>query len=64
MFGAYMALTRNHSAAAMQALKMFSGGHGGSSGGMSGGSSGGGQSQNQFVGMAMSQAAKLFGSSP
>lgn len=37
------------SAAAMQALKMFNGG----------GSSGGGSSQ-QFMGMAMGQAAKLF----
>ena len=37
-------------AAAMQALKMFSGG--------SGGSGKGGQSE--FVGMAMGQAAKLF----
>lgn len=39
----------------MQALKMFSGGSGGSSGSSSGGS------QNQFVGMAMAQASKLFG---
>ena len=39
------------SAAAMQALKMFSGGQGG-------GSSGGGQ--NAFIGMAMAQAAQLF----
>jgi hypothetical protein len=39
------------SAAAMQALKMFTGGQGGGSGG---------GSQNQFVGMAMAQAAKLF----
>lgn len=38
----------------MQALKMFSGG---SSGGSSGGHGG---AQNQFVGMAMGQAAKLF----
>ncbi|KAK2073902.1 hypothetical protein P8C59_008145 [Phyllachora maydis] len=37
------------SAAAMQALKMFSGG-----------SSGGSQSQSQFIGLAMSQASKLF----
>ena len=36
----------------MQALKMFSGGQGG-------GQAGGNQ-QNQFVGMAMGQAAKLF----
>ncbi|KAH9826250.1 transcription initiation factor tfIID [Teratosphaeria destructans] len=43
------------SAAAMQALKMFNGGGGSSS---SGGSSGG--SQNQFIGMAMAQASKLF----
>jgi len=42
----------------MQALKMFTGGSGGGGGGM-GGSSGGG-SQNQFVGMAMSEASKLF----
>ena len=42
------------SAAAMQALKMFSGG--GSSG------SAGGNSQNAFVGMAMAQASKLFDS--
>jgi hypothetical protein len=41
-------------AAAMQALKMFSGGSSGSSG-----SSGGGQTE--FVGLAMGQAAKLFG---
>jgi hypothetical protein len=43
------------SAAAMQALKMFNGG----------GSSGNGgnrpQSQNDFIGLAMGQAAKLFG---
>lgn len=44
-------------AAAMQALKMFSGG-GGSSGNTASGSSGGGQ--NQFIGMAMAQASKLF----
>lgn len=36
------------SAAAMQALKMFSGGQGG------------GQSQNQFIAMAMGEASKLF----
>jgi hypothetical protein len=36
----------------MQALKMFTGGS-------SGGSSGGG-GQNQFIGMAMAQASKLF----
>jgi hypothetical protein len=35
----------------MQALKMFSGGQGGSSGG---------GSQNQFIGMAMAQASQLF----
>ena len=40
------------SAAAMQALKMFTGG---GSGGQSGGSS-----QNDFIGMAMGQASKLF----
>jgi hypothetical protein len=41
------------SAAAMQALKMFNGG---------GSSSGNGpKSQNDFIGLAMSQAAKLFG---
>lgn len=43
--------------AAMQALKMFTGG-GAGSGGM--GSQGGGNSQSQFIGMAMSQASKLF----
>ena len=42
------------SAAAMQALKMFTGGGGG------GGSSQGGNSQNAFIGMAMGQASKLF----
>lgn len=42
-------------ASAMQALKMFSGG--------SSSSSSGGSSQNEFVGMAMGQAAKLFGES-
>jgi len=41
------------SAAAMQALKMFN--QGGSSSGN------GGKSQNDFIGLAMSQAAKLFG---
>lgn len=46
------------SAAAMQALKMF--GSGGGSSGSGGGSSGGGMQQ-QFMGMAMGQAAKLFG---
>jgi len=40
------------SAAAMQAMKMFTGGSGGQF------SSGGGQ--NQFIGMAMAQASKLF----
>jgi hypothetical protein len=40
------------SAAAMQALKMFSGGSGGSSSGQGG--------QNAFIGMAMGQASKLF----
>lgn len=39
-------------ASAMQALKMFGGGSSSSSGG---------SSQNEFVGMAMGQAAKLFG---
>jgi len=43
--------------AAMQALKMFTGG-GAGHGGMGG--MGGGNSQNQFVGMAMGQASKLF----
>lgn len=47
------------SAAAMQALKMFSGG-GGSSGGNYGSGSMGGGGQNQFIGMAMAQASKLF----
>jgi hypothetical protein len=43
------------SAAAMQALKMFNQG---------GGSSGNGpKSQNDFIGLAMSQAARLFGMS-
>lgn len=37
------------SAAAMQALKMFSGGQ-----------SGGNQSQSAFIGLAMSEASKLF----
>jgi len=41
--------------AAMQALKMFSGGGDGQSSGL-----GGGPGQNQFVGMAMGQASKLF----
>jgi hypothetical protein len=45
------------SAAAMQALKMFTSGGSGSSSGSSGGSS-----QSQFIGMAMSQASKLFDS--
>ena len=42
-----------------QALKMFTGGGGGSGqgGGLGGGAGGG---QNQFVGMAMAQASKLF----
>jgi hypothetical protein len=43
--------------AAMQALKMFSGGGAGQGGQ---GSQGGGNSQSQFIGMAMSQASKLF----
>ena len=43
--------------AAMQALKMFTGGGAGSGGQ---GSQGGGNSQNQFIGMAMGQASKLF----
>ena len=42
-------------AAAMQALKMFTGGGGQSAQGGQGGS------QNQFIGMAMAQASKLFG---
>lgn len=37
-------------AAAMQALKMFTGGGGGSSGG----------AQSEFIGLAMSEASKLF----
>jgi len=48
-------------AAAMQALKMFTGG--GSGGGMGGQQQqhqGGGGAQNQFIGMAMAQAAQLF----
>ena len=45
--------------AAMQALKHFTGGGGGQGqgGGLGGGVGGG---QNQFVGMAMAQASKLF----
>ena len=43
--------------AAMQALKMFTGG-GAGAGGM--GSHGGGNSQSQFIGLAMAQAGKLF----
>jgi hypothetical protein len=42
-------------AAAMQALKMFIAKEGGQSGG-----GGGAGSQNQFIGMAMGQAAQLF----
>jgi hypothetical protein len=42
------------SAAAMQALKMFTGG--------GSGNSASGNSQNAFVGMAMAQASKLFDS--
>jgi len=42
------------SAAAMQALKMFTGGQSGNSAG--------GNSQNAFIGMAMGQASKLFDS--
>jgi len=48
-------------AAAMQALKMFTGG--GSGGGMGRQQQqhqGGGGAQNQFIGMAMAQAAQLF----
>jgi len=41
--------------AAMQALKQFSGGGGGGGAGL-----GGGPGQNQFIGMAMGQASKLF----
>ncbi len=48
------------SAAAMQALKMFGGGGGSSNFGQSGGMHSGGGAQNQFVGMAMAQASKLF----
>ena len=44
-------------AAAMQALKLFTGGGSGQQGQ---GSQGGGNSQSQFVGMAMAQASKLF----
>lgn len=43
-------------AAAMQALKMFN-----SSGSNTGAVSGSGSSQNEFMGMAMGQAAKLWG---
>lgn len=43
--------------AAMQALKMFTGG--GSGAGQTG-SQGGGNSQNKFIGMAMAQASSLF----
>ena len=51
--------------AAMQALKMFTGGSGGGAmggggGGMGAGAQGGGGGQNQFIGMAMAQASKLF----
>ncbi|KAK3382489.1 hypothetical protein B0T24DRAFT_16213 [Lasiosphaeria ovina] len=46
------------SAAAMQALKMFSGGSGSSSSSSS--SSSGSGSQSQFIGLAMAQASKLF----
>lgn len=44
--------------AAMQALKMFTGGSGG--GGGVGGGQGGQGGQSEFVGMAMAQAGKLF----
>ena len=43
------------SAAAMQALKMFSSGQQSSGGGSSGG-----QSQSQFIALAMGEASKLF----
>ena len=43
--------------AAMEALKMFSGKPAGQGGGLGGGMGGG---QNQFLGMAMGQASKLF----
>lgn len=43
--------------AAMQALKMFTGGGSGAGGA---GSHSGGNSQNEFIGMAMAQASKLF----
>jgi hypothetical protein len=67
--GAHQQLYGNHSSdgahdskslgagAAMQALKMFTGG-GAGAGGM--GSQGAGNSQSQFIGMAMAQAGKLF----
>jgi hypothetical protein len=69
MVGAHQQLYGNHSSegahdskslgagAAMQALKMFTGG-GAGAGGM--GSQGAGNSQSQFIGMAMAQAGKLF----
>jgi len=69
MVGAHQQLYGNHSSgsahdsnflgagAAMQALKMFTGG-GAGAGGM--GSHGAGNSQSQFIGMAMAQASKLF----
>jgi len=70
MYGSNQQNGGNHSSetvgagAAMQALKMFSGGSGpaggGGGGGMGAGSQGGGGGQNQFVGMAMAQASKLF----
>ncbi|MCJ1462527.1 hypothetical protein MMC07_001129 [Pseudocyphellaria aurata] len=43
--------------AALQALKMFTGGGSGAGGA---GSQGGGNSQNQFIGLAMAQASKMF----
>ena len=52
--------------AAMQALKMFTGGGehaqgmGGHGSGMGAGSAGGGSSEGKFIGMAMAQASKLF----
>ena len=52
--------------AALQALKMFTGGGqhaqsmGGHGGGMGAGSIGGGSSEGKFIGMAMAQASKLF----
>ena len=41
---------------------MFTGGHSGGQSGGQGGGQGGGSQQNQFIGMAMAQASKLFDS--